>query len=234
MENKMSMKVFPSFTKTMDAETGIVEAYVSVFGIKDQDNPPDIIQLGAFAKTIQERGPAGARKIRVLHHHNRWSVIGIPLTIVEHSRELLPPELLDQYPEATGGLFARTQFVMDVQQGRETYALYKAGAMDEWSIGFDILQFEFVTRDDENARLLKELKLWEYSPVTWGMNQATITTAVKNDARPASPDAGTSPMRPDGASVRAEPHDDALTRAKLRIKILELGLSLGGLPGDEN
>lgn len=211
MENKMQQtKIFPSFTKTMDAETGIVEAYVSVFGIKDKDDPPDIIQLGAFVKTIQERGPAGARKIRVLNQHWRDEVIGMPLIIVEHSRELLPPELLERFPEATGGLFTRTQFIMEVQKGREIYALYKAGAMDEWSIGFDAMQFEFLKReDDERIRLLKELRLWEYSPVTWGMNQATITTAVK------------------GTDVLVKPHDDALTKARFRAKVLELSLSLG-------
>ncbi len=85
MENNMTTKIFPSFTKAMDAETGIVEAYVSVFGIMDQDDPPDIIELGAFAKTIQERGPAGARKIRVLRQHRWTDVIGMPLAIVEHS-----------------------------------------------------------------------------------------------------------------------------------------------------
>ena len=179
----MTTKIFPSFTKSMDAETGIVEAYVSIMGIKDLDRPPDVIQMGAFVKTIQERGPQGARKIRVLHQHWYDSVIGVPLTLVEHPRELLPEELLAVYPEATGGLFARTQFVMDVQLGRETYALYKAGAMDEWSIGFDALQFEYIKSEEEadTHRLLKEIKLWEYSPVTWGMNPGTVTTGVKDD-----------------------------------------------------
>ena len=206
----MTTKIFPSFTKAMDAETGIVEAYVSVFGIMDQDDPPDIIELGAFAKTIQERGPAGARKIRVLHQHRWIDVIGMPLALVEHSRDMLPPELLQRFPEATGGLFARTQFVMDVQLGRETYALYKAGAMDEWSIGFDPLIYEHIRKGDVDCRLLRELRLWEYSPVTWGMNQATITTAVKQ------------------ADAGAEPQKAALTQAML-MKAKALEISLVGL-----
>ncbi len=208
MENKMQIKTFPSFTKEMDAETGIIEAYVSVFGIMDQDDPPDVIQLGAFTKTIQERGPAGARKIRVLHQHTWKSVIGMPLMIVEHTRDMLPPELLSRFPNATGGLFTRTQFIMEVQAGRETYALYKAGAMDEWSIGFDRIQFEFIKQNEQNVCLLKELKLWEYSPVTWGMNQATITTAVKSN------------------ETLAKPQENALTKAQLRAKLLELSLGL--------
>lgn len=115
---------------------------------------------------------------------------------------------------------------METQFGRETYALYKAGAMDEWSIGFDPLIYEHVRRGDVDCRLLKELRLWEYSPVTWGMNQATITTAVKNDSRPASPDAGTSPDRLEGEPVRAEPQKAALTQAMLKAKALEISLGL--------
>ena len=248
MENKnMTTKIFPSFTKSMDAETGIVEAYVSIMGIKDLDRPPDVIQMGAFTKTIQERGPQGARKIRVLHQHRWEKVIGIPLMLVEHTRDMLPAKLLEIYPEATGGLFTQTQFVMDVQLGRETYALYKAGAMDEWSIGFDLLQFEYFKGEDENTyRILKELKLWEYSPVTWGMNPATVTTAVKGDrgdGGPGSPEPGTAPMNLDGSRLEgggekngtdaidgAEPHEGALTREMaMKLKQLEIDLAMARL-----
>jgi HK97 family phage prohead protease len=213
MNNKnMKTKIFPSFTQSMDAETGIVEAYVSVMGIRDLWEPPDVIQLGAFTKSIQERGPQGARKIRVLHQHNWESVIGVPLMLVEHPRDMLPPALLEKYPDATGGLFTRTQFVMDVQLGRETYALYKAGAMDEWSIGYDLLQYEYLKENDDPYYLLKEIRLWEYSPVTWGANPATTTTAVKNSQ----------------TTALAEPHADALTREMVakKLKLLEIDLAM--------
>ena len=206
----MITKTFPSFTKAMDAETGIIEAYVSIFGIPDLDRPPEVIQFGAFAKTIQERGPAGARKIRVLRQHRWTDVIGLPLLILEHTRDQLPQELLKLYPEATGGLFTQTQFVMDVQFGRETYALYKAQAMDEWSIGFDRLQYEMLRDDDDDEYCLtKEAKLWEYSPVTWGANPATTTTEVKN------------------AEPGAEPQSPALTQERLKLKYQLLELEMG-------
>ena len=173
-------KIFPGYVMKADEDTGIVEAYVSVMGIVDEDIPPDMIELGAFTKTIQERGPAGANKIRVLHQHRWDEVVGKPLSLVEHGRDQLPAELLKQYPEATGGLFAQTQFILDVQRAREDFALYKAGAMSEWSIGFDTLEADFdKSADDESFRRIKEVRLWEYSPVTWGANQATITTNVK-------------------------------------------------------
>ena len=173
-------KIFPGYVLNADEDTGIVEAYVSIMGIVDEDIPPDMIELGAFKKTIKERGPAGANKIRVLHQHKWDEVVGMPLLLKEHKRNKLPAELLEKYPEATGGLFTRTQFILDVQRAREDFALYKAGAMSEWSIGFDTLDADFdKDTGDESYRLIKEVRLWEYSPVTWGANQATITTAVK-------------------------------------------------------
>jgi len=173
-------KIFPGYVMKADEDTGVVDAYVSVMGIVDEDIPPDMIEMGAFAKTIKERGPAGANKIRVLHQHKWDEVVGKPLSLVEHSRDQLPADLLEKYPEATGGLFTRTQFILDVQRAREDFALYKSGAMSEWSIGFDTLDADFdKSADDDSFRRIKEVRLWEYSPVTWGANQATITTSVK-------------------------------------------------------
>jgi len=172
-------KTFPGYVLKADEDTGIVEAYVSIMGIVDEDIPPDMIELGAFKKTIKERGPAGANKIRVLHQHKWDEVVGLPLLLKEHSRNKLPAELLEKYPEATGGLFTRTQFVLDVQRAREDFALYKAGAMSEWSIGFDTMDADLDKTNGESFRRIKEVRLWEYSPVTWGANQATITTNVK-------------------------------------------------------
>jgi len=172
-------KIFPGYVLIADEDTGIVDAYVSVMGIIDEDIPPDMIELGAFNKTIKERGPAGANKIRVLHQHKWDEVVGKPLSLVEHNRSQLPAELLKRYPEATGGLFAQTQFVLDVQRAREDFALYKAGAMNEWSIGFDTLESDMDKSNGETFRRIKEVRMWEYSPVTWGANQATITTNVK-------------------------------------------------------
>lgn len=173
-------KVFPGYVLKADEDTGIVDAYVSVMGIIDEDIPPDMIELGAFTKTIQERGPAGTNKIRVLHQHRWDEVVGKPVVLVEHGREQLPADLLAKYPKATGGLFARTQFILDVQRAREDFALYKAGAMSEWSIGFDTLASDpDKAEGGESFRRIKEVRLWEYSPVTWGANQATVTTNVK-------------------------------------------------------
>lgn len=218
----MVKKTTPGWHLGMDAETGVIEAYVSIMGILDSDQMPDKILMGAFRKSLEERGPAGARKIRVLWQHNWDEVIGMPLVLVEHGRESLPAEVLAQYPTATGGLFAKTQLILDVQRGREAYALYKAGAMSEWSIGFDILQAKSMREQaaDVVYREISEIRLWEYSPVTWGANPATVTVGVKSEGiaqegdQPFAP-MGTGDGLPAGNPNRAEPLRRALTQAKI-------------------
>lgn len=139
----------------------------------------DIVEPGAFKKTLIERGPLGSNRIRVLWQHGVRDVIGIPLVMEEHGRDYLPDDLKKRFKDASGGLFTRTQLVMDVQRGREAFALYKSGAMNEWSIGFNSIDEWFEEREKVTFRHLREIRLWEYSPVTWGANEATTTVAVK-------------------------------------------------------
>lgn len=181
MSKKREEKISTGYTVKADTESGILKAYVSIFGIEDDSWMNDIIELGAFKKTIAERGPAGSRKIRVLWMHQKGEVIGKVLTLEEHSRDMLPEHIRERYPLASGGLYAETQLIMDVQRGREAFALYRDGALDEWSIGFDAIDKKFEEVDKRVIRRLKEIKLWEYSPVTWGANPATATVEVKSN-----------------------------------------------------
>ena len=57
-----------------DMKQGIVSGYFAVFGNKDLDG--DIIEPGAFTKTIQERGPAGKQLIKYLLDHDKTKVVG--------------------------------------------------------------------------------------------------------------------------------------------------------------
>ena len=58
----------PGHVKDLDAKKGIVKAYFAVFGNVDSDN--DIIEPGAFAKSIRERGPDGTGRIKHLKYHD--------------------------------------------------------------------------------------------------------------------------------------------------------------------
>ena len=84
------VKVMPAlYTKVVDEAQGIVDAIVSVMGVLDYGD--DIIESGAFQKTVTERG----RNILVLDAHSSWSVmdiLGIPLELREIGRDELPEE----------------------------------------------------------------------------------------------------------------------------------------------
>jgi HK97 family phage prohead protease len=76
------------------------------------------------------------------------------------------------------------QFIMDTQEGRDAYATVKAmGDLQQWSFGYEVLDSEngSFQKDGKSsdARYLKELKVWEVSPVLVGANQNTYTVGVK-------------------------------------------------------
>ncbi len=164
----------------VDEEKGIVEEIVAVMGNVDEGD--DVIHNGAFAKTIQER----IGKIRVLDQHNTDSImriVGKPLEMRELGKAELPLELLAEYPEATGGLYAKTQYFMDTPEGKGAFIRARNRAV-EYSIGYDPLDIDYskVTGKDgkpQTVRNLRTIKLYEYSPVLWGMNPATMTLSSK-------------------------------------------------------
>ncbi len=182
-------------TKATDA--GIVETVFAVMGNVDEGG--DVIHPGAFSKTFAERG----RKVRVLDHHRTGSImdaIGKPLELRELTRDQLPGDVLARFPDATGGAYAKVQLLMDTEEGRGAFARIKAGAVDEWSFGYDALDADYSKAVKDGAevtvRNLRSLRLHELSPVLWGMNRATQTISAKAEAEPVEakpkPEAGES------------------------------------------
>ena len=176
----MEHKTVPAYLKQVDEVKGIVECIFAVFGNIDAGD--DIIHPGAFKKTLSER----QNKVRVLDQHNTGSiscVLGKPLKIREISGQDLPMELKADYPNATGGVWAKTQFFLDTPEGKGAFIRLKEGGIDEWSFGYDAVDVDFTQTviDDEKHRIrnLRQVKLFEYSPVLWGMNQATSTLDAK-------------------------------------------------------
>ena len=173
-------KHIPTFVKAVDEAQGIVQHFVAIMGNLDDGN--DIIAPGAFAKTIVEN----ARRVRVLDNHQTDSVlriIGKPLALCEVGREELTDKVLEYAPEATGALLATTQYALDTSAGRDIFNLIAGGFAPETSIGYDALQIEYEEKVKDGvkiaARRLKEIRLWEYSNVLWGLNPATATVGTK-------------------------------------------------------
>lgn len=189
-------KAYPIAITAIDAAAGVVEAIVNVFGVLDDGG--DIIAPGAFAKAIADRPD----RVHVLDNHQIDSVlrvIGVTLAVREVSRAELPPEVLARFPAAAGGLWTRTRYLLDTPEGEGVFRRIAAGAVAEYSIGFDVLasRYEQVADGDRvvNARVITEARLWEYSPVIWGMNPATGTVGVKTAPSPAPTQSG-GPMFP--------------------------------------
>lgn len=136
-----------------------VMGYFAAFGNKDADG--DIIVPGAFAKSIQERGPQSAKnRILFLRDHDSSKVVG----------------RVDVLQEDTKGLYFEAQ-VANTPLGDETLELYKMGALTEHSIGYQTIKSKYDQK--QGANLLEEIKLWEGSVVPWGANEATPLVGIK-------------------------------------------------------
>ena len=81
----------------------------------------------------------------------------------------------------------RGNFFMDTEAGKEAYKLAKAmGDLQEWSFGFKINDYEvkgYISEEMEEeveARYLKDLTVYEVSPVLVGANRETYTLSIKS------------------------------------------------------
>ena len=179
--------VFPGFVVKSDDKAGRVDAVVSTFGVIDYGE--DVVHPGSFKKTLMEH----FHKVRVLDHHKTDSilrVIGKPISAREIGRDELPMEILEKYPEATGGLLTTTDYLIHTPEGLGAYQRVAEGLLD-FSFGFDILDSDYEIIENEDGtksriRNIRSVRLWEWSPVIWGMNPATATVHVKRaeDGRP--------------------------------------------------
>ncbi|GHU57287.1 hypothetical protein AGMMS49975_22560 [Clostridia bacterium] len=139
-------------------DEGEFSGYAAVFG--NRDSGDDIIEKGAFTKTIKE----DFDRIKILSQHNDCELpIGKPLELREDAK----------------GLFIRGK-VSDTHKGRDIKTLMKDGVLNELSIGYDAVVFDF--ESEEGVRRLKEIRLWEVSIVTWAMNEQARIEDVKSFA----------------------------------------------------
>lgn len=183
---RIEKAIRPYIIEKASAPQGQVTALVSIMGIIDQGD--DVIEKGAYVKTISER----AGHIRLLDNHNANSVLdalGKIVQLREIGRAELPPELLAEWPDATGALEATVQFNMKTAEGRGAYDRIVEGDINEWSIAFIALDVGFERRKrpgesaSVNCRIIRQVKLYDVSPVLWGMNEATMIIDVKSMAQ---------------------------------------------------
>lgn len=142
--------------ESVDEDSGEFSGYAAIFG--NVDDGGDIIEQGAFSRTIKE----DFDRIKILSQHNDCELpIGKPLELREDDK----------------GLFIRGR-ISDTQKGRDIQTLLKDGVLNELSIGYDAITFDFDS--EKGIRHLKEIRLWEVSIVTWAMNDLATIDEVKS------------------------------------------------------
>lgn len=142
------------------SDNGRIKGIASTFG-GAPDSGGDIVEQGAFLKTISQGG------------RNRN---GIGFLWAHHSDE--PLGIWNHLEEASKGLLVDGQFAMDTQMGKEKHSLAQMGAVKGLSIGFTVIKEEFDRK--KHIRILKEVSLWEVSLVTFPMNTRARVTSVKD------------------------------------------------------
>lgn len=171
-------KTIPAFIKSVDEDEGIVTHLISVYGIIDKGG--DIAHKGMFTKTLQER----ADKVRVVDNHRRESVldvVGKPIEFYEVTRNELPAEVLKMYPKATGGMMVDTQFLIATPEGKGVFTRIKDGAISEFSFGYNTMDSDRENIEGKRVRHLRAVRLMEYGPTIFGMNDAAVTISAKSN-----------------------------------------------------
>ncbi len=120
---------------------GIFSGYGAVF--ENIDSGGDVIEPGAFTKTLAE----GWERVKILALHNDcWLPIGKPMELREDDN----------------GLYISAK-ISDTAMGKDIKVLLNDGVLNELSIGYDPVVFDY---DGDGIRHLREVKLWEVSVVT--------------------------------------------------------------------
>lgn len=134
------------------SETGTFEGLLATYNNVDLGG--DLIEPGAFQKTLQENG----NTIPLLWQHDTHSPIG-SLTVSD------TPE----------GLAVQGAILTDTSIGDYAYKTLKGSAIRGLSIGYDTVKAVW----EGNVRHLKEIRLWEGSIVTFPMDTHAMVLAVK-------------------------------------------------------
>ena len=137
-------------------DSGSFEGYAAIFGNVDLGG--DVIERGAFKEIVKGRNGM----VKILNQHSNRDPIGVA-----------------EVQQDDKGLSFKGQLILEAASARSAYALMKGGALDGMSIGYDVLEGGAKILES-GIRQLKALKLWEISPVTFGMNPLAGIDSVKS------------------------------------------------------
>lgn len=149
------------------AEENVVKGYLNVWGVVDSYGTMFI--KGAFAKSISERGPESnsKQKIAFIYHHHMDDPIGQFRVLKEDDYGLYFEAVLDDFDA--------------VPSAKRVAAQIKSGTINQFSIGFDYIWDKMEYDDKLDCIILKEVDLYEGSPVTLGSNAETYVVRSAED-----------------------------------------------------
>jgi len=160
MKTYFEQKLISDSVRDVSENDRRVKVAISKMGNIDHDG--DVIDQGAYTKTITERGPKGANLIWHLTDHNPSlkSAVG---------------KFSDIYTD--GDYLVGITTIPNTTWGNDVLEFYKSGHINQHSIGFRTIKAEAV-KGAQPYNLIKEVFLYEGSAVLWGANSETPTLTV--------------------------------------------------------
>jgi uncharacterized protein len=149
------------FKFAQDGDAMTLSGYGAVFG--NVDAYGDMIEPGAFGKTLAAHKSAGT----------------MPMMLLEHGAGPLPVGVWTGMSEDGIGLKVDGK-LLDTTDGLDTYKALKAGAVSGLSIGYRPVEFEMRSKPEDPRRRLKSVELIEVSIVGMPANGRARVSSVKS------------------------------------------------------
>ena len=204
-ETNPDIKSFAQVEFKAEGELGIFQAIFSRFNVIDKDG--DVTLPGAFTD---------GQKVKIAYWGHRWSDLPVGVGVIHADEEKA---------------WVDGKFFIDTDAGMETYKTVKnLGDLQEWSYGFKILDDEIGDFEGKQVRILKQLDVYEVSPVLIGAGVGTGTTSLKSaNSKPQSEVSDTDETKDSSISL----HDDETVSSGKSSVSETSGVSNSGLSVDD-
>ena len=160
---ELRFKSSPTSIKSVDPDTGVFSAYVSVWD--NVDSYGDVMRKGAFSKTLEE-----------------WQAKGAPIPVLWSHRTDDPDMNIGHVIEAKEddrGLLVKAQIDLDSPKGATVYRLMKGGRVREFSFAYSVTDGSPQTKDGNSFYEIRGVNLYEVGPTPVGANPATELLDLK-------------------------------------------------------
>jgi HK97 family phage prohead protease len=161
--------------RALEGSKAVITGYASVFNKKSQvlgGGFVEVINKGAFKKTLQERGTQTSRDdIKALFNHDTSLVLGS-----KRAGTL-------QLAEDKQGLHYEVSLDLDIPHHRSAYMMIERGDVTNSSFGFDVLDETWSVPDDSNEPVVREVletRLYEVSPTAFPAYQDSTVMAERS------------------------------------------------------